>query len=153
MSAARKKHISIFVAALIALTLAFIWYNSALSRDDSTNLSTGLLYKIAMLLEKLGISLDTGNDHWLRKLAHFGEFAVLGSELAIFSVINGRHSIQTASNCLFFGLAAAVIDETIQIFSARGSRVSDVWIDFSGVLIAVICVNLIYFLIKNNSDV
>ena len=35
---------------------------------------------------------------------------------------------------MFLALTAALIDETIQIFSDRGSAVVDVWIDFSGAI-------------------
>ena len=53
-------------------------------------------------------------------------------------------SAQGFFNSLSAGLAAAVTDETIQIFSDRGSSVADVLLDFSGVLAATAAVWLIY---------
>jgi VanZ family protein len=40
-------------------------------------------------------------------------------------------------------------DETIQYFTQRGSRLLDVWLDFSGALTAIIIFYFIYKLIKN----
>ena len=50
--------------------------------------------------------------------------------------------MQSLFNCLFVGLSVAVLDETIQIFSNRGSSVLDVLLDFSGVCMGVILANL-----------
>ena len=39
-------------------------------------------------------------------------------------------------------LLTGFIDETIQIFSGRGSAVSDVWLDFSGAAAAILILAL-----------
>lgn len=148
----RKKAGKIIVV-LIILTLAFIWYNSSLSRVESADISRGFLADIAAFLKELGIVIDSTEDHFLRKLAHFFEFGLLGAELIMLPIIYGKCSAQAVLNCLFFGMTAAVIDETIQIFSDRGSLVSDIWIDFSGVAAAVIVILIIYSIVyKRKSD-
>ena len=43
-----------------------------------------------------------------------------------------RVRLQTVVNCLFFLMAAALTDETIQIFTGRGPQIQDVWLDFAG---------------------
>lgn len=72
-------------------------------------------------------------DQLVRKLAHFAEFGLLGCELAALLVVRDRVGSQDIANCLFAGLSAALIDETIQLFTNRGSQVQDVWLDFAGV--------------------
>ena len=43
--------------------------------------------------------------------------------------------------CLL-GLLAAFLDETLQLFSGRGSMVADVWLDFAGVVFGVAVITL-----------
>ena len=93
---------------LIALTLAFIWSNSMQSRAVSGGMSGSLKTWLEQLLH------TEISEFLLRKAAHFSEYGFLGVEFS-----------------LLLGLCA-VTDETIQIFSGRGSLVSDVWIDTAG---------------------
>ena len=58
----------------------------------------------------------------------------------------GQRGLQGLANALFAGLAAAVTDETIQIFSQRGSRVADVVLDFSGAVAGALVIALIALL-------
>lgn len=134
MNATIHKRWNIVLVLLLALTLAFIWGNSLISREESQELSRGLLAQISAALNTLGLHIDPENDHWLRKLAHFGEFGLLGAELGLLLCLNGRQSVQGFANCAFAGLAAAVTDEALQLFSHRGSQVQDVLLDFAGVL-------------------
>lgn len=134
MSAPVRKRWNIVLALLAALTLAFIWGNSLVSRAESQNLSRDLLAEICAALETVGLHLDPQNDHWLRKLAHFGEFGLLGAELCALMLLNRRAQLQGFVNCAFAGLLAAVTDEALQLISNRGSQVQDVLLDFAGFL-------------------
>ena len=136
--------LKIIVALLLALTLIFIWTNSMQSRGESTKRSAEVLEIIAEILEPVGIDIDTTDDLPIRKLAHFAEFFLLGMELSALCLLYGMSSAQGFFNSLSAGLCAAVTDETIQIFSNRGSSVADVLLDFSGVLAASAAVWLIY---------
>lgn len=136
--------LKIIFLLLLALTLIFIWTNSMQSRGESTRRSSEVMELIADILEPVGIEVDTTDDHLIRKLAHFAEFFLLGTELAALCLLYGMYSAQGFVNSLSAGLAAAVIDEAIQIFSNRGSSVADVLLDFSGVLAAAAAVWLIY---------
>ena len=136
--------LKIIFLLLLALTLIFIWTNSMQSRGESTKRSSEVLEAIAEILEPVGIDIDTTDDHLIRKLAHFAEFFLLGAELAALCLLYGMCSAQGFVNSLSAGLAAAVIDEAIQILSNRGSSVADVLLDFSGVLAASAAVWLIY---------
>ncbi len=79
--------------------------------------------------------------HLLRKLAHFSAFAVLGGLLTATFLQTARFSLFKPVGC---ALAAALMDETIQLFvEGRSGQVSDIWIDLSGALCAALLVWLI----------
>ena len=132
MSAVIRKRWNIVLVLLLVLTLAFIWGNSMLPRTESQEISRGLLAELCAALEHVGLHLDPQNDHWLRKLAHFGEFGLLGAELCALLFLNRRARPQGFVNCAFAGLAVAVTDEALQLISNRGSQVQDVLLDFAG---------------------
>ena len=52
--------------------------------------------------------------------------------LLLLTAVGFRVRLQTVVNCLFFLMAAALTDETIQIFTGRGPQIQDVWLDFAG---------------------
>ena len=123
----------VLVCLLIAVTLGFIWGNSVKSRSESQLLSLGVLQWIRPLLGMI-FSPENVTDHLVRKLAHFTEFGLLGAELIMLTYLLRKLRVCNVLNCLFAGLSAAVIDETVQIFSARGSQAIDVLLDFGGVI-------------------
>ena len=133
MSAARKKHIwNLLLGLLLAATLCFIWGNSLLPRSTSTQISSGLFKRLLTFFQALG--LDMIDEHMLRKLAHFGEFAVLGCELAALFFLNRGRRLRTAGLSALCALLTAAADETIQLFSGRAAMLTDVLLDFAGAL-------------------
>ena len=112
---------------LIAANLALIWGNSLLPGVSSEAVSGGVLAFLGRFLPML---LTEAGHTFLRKAAHFSEFALLGL------LFGGRHRLvkgDTPVHLMGFGLAVACIDETIQIFTPdRASSLIDVWIDTSG---------------------
>ena len=143
MKASVCKRWNIILGLLVLLTLAFIWGNSLLPRTESQEISRGLLAELCAALEHVGMHLDPQNDHWLRKLAHFGEFGMLGAELGLLLCLNRRQSVQGFVNCAFAGLAVAVTDEALQLISNRGSQVQDVLLDFAGFLTGLLLCGLL----------
>ena len=143
MKASFRKRWNIILGLLVLLTLAFIWGNSLLPRTESQELSRSLLAEICAALENVGLHLDPQNDHWLRKLAHFSEFGLLGVELCALLFLNRRARPQGFVNCAFAGLAAAVTDEALQLVSNRGSQVQDVLLDFAGFLTGLLLCGLL----------
>lgn len=137
-----RKICVVITCLLIAVTLGFIWGNSLKSRSESMMLSLGVLRLIRPLLDAV-FSPENVTDHLVRKLAHFAEFGMLGAELVLLTSLLRKLRAQTVLNCLLAGLSAAVIDETIQIFSARGSQAIDVLLDFGGVVTGVFIMLLI----------
>lgn len=121
------RHLPMY-ACLVILTLAFIWGNSLVPGDVSGEISGGVFEMVAGLFVLFG---DKG-QLVLRKLAHLSEFTALGFFLTgLWRNLKRRERLTPP---LLLGLAAACLDETIQIFSpGRGSSLIDVWIDFGGV--------------------
>ena len=129
---------------LLAAVLCFIWGNSLMPASVSSDFSN-LVRDIINFTVGL-----TGNDGMsgtgrLRKMAHAGEFAVLGALVtalavrqrasAVYRKYFGGSSGRRRLVCVIAlcGLTAACIDETIQLTSpGRSSQISDVCIDFCG---------------------
>ena len=128
---------------LLILVLAFIWGNSCMSVAESQAESGQVMNFIEPFLE---IFVGKGNvtDHLVRKLAHFTEFAALGSILSLLLPLTWKGRLHGA----FCGLMAGFIDETIQIFSDRGDQISDVWLDFAGALFGVAVFSLLWLLVR-----
>ena len=127
-----KDAIRILLIVLIILTVAFIFIQSAKSPERSAEDSD----RVGEMVEEI-IPPDTPPGEFiqinLRKIAHFVEFSVLGLEVALYVWLFARkRSFILASYPI--ALFIALIDETVQIFSGRGSSLSDVWLDFSGFL-------------------
>ena len=121
----RGKKISTALLLLAILAaLAFIWGNSLDSAVESAAKSGRV--------GELVVGQGGVTDHLVRKLAHFTEYAVLGALLLLLTAVGFRVRLQTVVNCLFFLMAAALTDETIQIFTGRGPQIQDVWLDFAG---------------------
>ena len=128
---------------LLVLNLALIWGNSLLPGVSSEAVSGGLL---AFLGRFLPVLLTETGHTLLRKAAHFSEFALLGL------LYCGRHRLakgETPPHLMFFGLAVACIDETIQIFTPdRASSLIDVWIDTSGFALGFVIIYTAYHIIR-----
>ncbi len=83
-----------------------------------------------------------GKDHgidlhfWIRKTAHFTEFAVLGALVSAWITLwKQKRSSAFYGYGLFYLLSVGVTDEFIQSFFERTSAVKDVILDFSGGLV------------------
>ena len=148
MATQRKRCWNVILAVLLILTLCFIWGNSLLNRDDSADVSQGLMELLSPLFEDLGV--DTGDDLWLRKAAHLGEFCALGCELTLLFCLNASLRWQSVCNACFCALLAALSDETLQLFSGRACMLQDVLLDFAGALIGAVLVLLILTRWKKN---
>ena len=148
MSEKKRKVISAVLICLCIATVAFIWGNSMLGSKASSNVSNSVLGALEPIIRRFGIV--SRNDLWLRKLAHFTEFAALGAELLFLAAVKGKSGFQTASNCAFASLLVALTDETIHLIRGRNSLVIDVLLDFSGALSGILIAWLICWLIKKH---
>ena len=145
MTDKRKTQLRLLFRLLLVVTLCVIWSNSLLGKEESASLSGG----ITAWLNGIGIPVT---DHIVRKTAHFCEFGLLGCELMLLFWLRSGMHFQNACNAAFAALLAAVADETIQIFSGRGSQVQDVVLDFSGALTGILLVSLVMKLAEKRKN-
>ncbi len=125
------KRRNLILTILLLLLLAFIWGQSLMSAEESTAESDWVLELATPVLE-LFVGKGNVTDHLVRKLAHFSEYAALGAVLLL--RFGWERNRKRRLVCVHLGLCAALIDETLQLFSGRGSQLPDVWLDFGGVI-------------------
>ena len=131
---------------LLLCNLAFIWGNSLLPAEVSGQIS-GTLKALLDGLFTPGEATPSG-DGLLRKFAHFAEFGALGLLLGWLFGMLGKKSLPAFA----LGVAAACIDETIQIFvPGRGPGIRDVCIDSCGVAVGMLLLHLGYAYWKRRS--
>jgi len=142
----KKKIGKISLLFLIALTLLFIFIQSALPPETSSAESDA----VGDIVEEI-IPSDTPTGSYiqvnLRKIAHFVEFALLGVLVALYVSFFMKKAAFIALSYPA-ALIAAFIDESIQMFSRRGPSVFDVWIDFSGFFVFATLVYVAFFAIE-----
>ena len=129
---------------LLCLILCFIWGNSLLSREISGEISH-------FIAEFLGGGHGTSDEghRFVRKAAHFCEFASLGAVFLLWIREITRQRGMLLLACAFMGVSVPLIDETIQIFSGRGPALSDVWLDISGYVEgSAICTSVIFLIFR-----
>ena len=139
MSERSKRIWHIILSSLILATLAFIFTNSALPREQSSEFSHG----VGGLLERIfpPDTLVGGflQEH-LRKIAHFAEYALLGAELSLYALVFVKNKRRACAHLPIIALAVAFLDESVQMLSGRGPEILDVWIDLFGFLTAALVV-------------
>lgn len=130
-------------SVLLVLNLLFIWGNSLLPGEASSEISSGFL---GYITEILGQVIPNG-EYVIRKLAHFSEFACLGLLLSWLFRLLRQQGIHLFTMPLLCGSLAALLDETIQVLTPeRGPSVIDVWIDTAGVTAGILLMLLGYAL-------
>ena len=126
----------IFTFALIGC-IVFIFSNSLQIADVSEGASGRVLRILQGILRHLGLpgAADRLTMHIVRKLAHFCEYLLEGFLLMLCLRVYTRHFFKHVSWPMLGGLLTALTDETIQLFvPGRSGQVTDIWIDFSGVM-------------------
>ena len=132
---------------LLIAILIFIWGNSLMPGEVSQAISDWVQHVLFGTQPKDGMPAP-GNT-LLRKAAHFTEFAALGMTLAwLFGMLQKRKCLP-----LFWGIAAACVDETIQAFvPERAPGLLDVLLDSSGVLAGIIALHVGHNYCKNQRN-
>ena len=146
------------IVAIIA-TVIFVFYNSCLSKEESSEQSNAASQVIEALLPD-GTAFKEFVLENIRKIAHFTEFGMLGVEIAIYILLYERKRWR-----FFTPLSTLVpffvgfLDESIQVLSDRGPMITDVWIDIGGffafsILVYLVgCLSLFVFkLIKGDRE-
>ena len=122
----------------ISLTLVFIWGHSMMSRTASGNESDSVRAFLEMIFGTES-AFAKFLSRYVRKIAHFVEFAVLASQVTLYTYLYSKRNIKHLVYCVCFGPVVAAIDESIQIFSHRGSSIYDVMLDSAGYIFGFLC--------------
>ena len=151
----KRKEIAILLFCVSLITLLWIFSNSirdgASSTEQSARFTEWVRPAVERVLSLFDIKLTEAEfTHFIRKAAHFSEYALLG-----FLVMGGTLVFEfpgkKAPLLVFpFCLLCAAIDETIQVFSpGRGPSPTDVLLDFCGAVFGVCCCCVIYIICKS----
>lgn len=147
----------IFCLLFLTGSLGFVLLNSLENSNVSGTKSREVLLVVNHILEIF--EKEPMPYMVLRKMAHFGEFALVGFWISICMRVFTARILLHISFPLFWGLLVAVCDEAVQLYvPGRCSSVIDVMIDFSGILMGTaiafsICLllELIFFISKRKA--
>lgn len=134
----KKQNVTLVLSAvLVCLVACFIFSNSLLDGEESNRQSGVVMELLRKILDPNHSIAEETFHYFVRKGAHFSEFALLGVSLwLLMQSIKDRCGRFYGGMMLFAALSVAVTDEFIQSFTGRTSSVTDVLIDFSGALTA-----------------
>ena len=151
----KKKYLNIALWVIAAIWIGFIWWNSSKPGTESGAMSGSVTDMVNAIVNKIFPSIEISH-HFIRKFAHFSEFAVLGSLLCVSTSF--AFGISRASSvkkhllsliALPCAITVAAIDECIQLFvPGRAGAFGDVLIDSSGAATGVLLVFAILLLIR-----
>ena len=135
----------------IPLTLTLLWlgfiYGNSLKTGIESGAQSGKVYEIVNSITSLLGFKDPISEHFIRKAAHFTEFAILGilicTDIWSFGFVSLKKRLYISSPILFGSVPVcalfAALDEYLQSFvDGRGPSPKDVLIDTSGALSATI---------------
>ena len=126
--------IRVLFTFLLLGTILFIFSNSSQIGKVSGVRSQQATQWINYFFQRIHIGL-TLSEHMVRKLGHFGEYTLLGFWLMLTLRVYTKRIFAFIAWPLLLGLLTAVLDEFYQSFvPGRGSQVTDIVIDFTGVV-------------------
>lgn len=144
-----KQNRRIILFALLALlAVGFIFSNSLEARDASNQKSNAIVDEVKPVVDPQDTIPRGTFNHYVRKSAHFLEFAALGFCLmGLSDAIGRKRRIPRVPAALLAALLVASTDETLQFFAVeRGPGVKDVLIDFfgaaCGLLLMLLCLKI-----------
>ena len=121
----------IILLMLIAATVVFIFANSLKSKEQSAEDSSAVSGFIATIFPP-DTDLGAFIKEYIRKIAHFTEYGMLGIEIAIYVCLYTEKKYKWAGGSVLLALCIGFIDESLQYISERGPEVSDIWVDVGG---------------------
>ena len=130
----------IYLVIIICL-IGFIFSNSILSVEESSEASGRVLTWVNGLLEKIN-SPFLFSVVFVRKAAHFIEYFTLGALLSGYVILFKVCLPKRFVYCSFMSCLISMTDETIQYFSDRGSMLLDVWLDLFAASVGIFLIVL-----------
>lgn len=142
----KKIILRIVMLCLAALMMLVIFVFSAQTASISNQVSDFFTNKV---FASLGLS-----ERFIRKAAHFTEFAVLGAFIMTFLSTFSLKRIYCAAISVSLCALYAAGDEFHQTFvSGRSGQISDVLLDTCGALFGIACVCFVLWIISKKKKV
>ena len=142
----KRNIITAVLTLFILLTLCVIWGHSLEGPEASSEKSQAVLEHIIQPILGPIFGRENITELFVRKLGHFTEFFILGAACTALLWVRRKIRAHWIVHTLCFGFLVGAIDETLQIFTKRGSSLSDVWLDFAGFAVATGIVLLGYWI-------
>lgn len=116
---------------LTAVWILFIFFFSMQSGEESSQTSGGIVSLLVEVLFPQGFAYIEQLTFFIRKLAHFTEYFILG--LLVLQTLKQTRCPKQVLVSLVICVLVASCDETIQLFSGgRSGKVADVVLDSVG---------------------
>ena len=141
---------------ITVLWIAFIWSNSLKNGVESGEDSGRVFNTVSKITEFFGFGTPI-SEHFIRKAAHFTEFAILSAlfcaDLVCLRAVSFGQKVYVSVPLLLCSVPAGALiasaDEFLQSFSdGRGPSVKDVLIDTSGALCTTLIFVAIFILVR-----
>ena len=148
----RKHPVAVIVMRILftlflAGTILFIFTNSSQIGAESGLRSASLTQWLNALMGRLGIGFAF-TEGLVRKLAHLAEYALLGFWTMLTLRVYTRRILAFAAWPMLIGLLVAIADECYQLtVPGRAGLVTDVAIDFGGVVLGLCAALFIQLLV------
>ena len=137
----------ILVMVMFFASVLFIWHNSMESAEVSAGRSGRVTEAVNGVLESMGREAVT--EHFVRKMAHFSEYGLEGVLTVLLFVVYCLKPKKNMILSFLTGLFTAVVDESIQFFSAgRAPGVLDVCIDMAGFICGMLFMVAAYYIVQ-----
>ncbi len=133
---------------LVLVTLCVIWGHSLEGPEDSSKKSQAILENVVKPVLGPIVGEENITEYFVRKLGHFTEFFALGLESFLLLLVRRKICPHWIAHTLGLGFLVGAVDETLQLFTRRGSALSDVWLDFAGFAVAAGFVLLGYWIYR-----
>ena len=129
---------------LIILILLWMYIVFGFSGQNGEE-SSGISFKISMLLTRNNEEISRTIEPYVRKIAHFSEYAVGG--ILIFLLLLTFEKISPMIRnilSIIITIIYAITDEVHQVFiPGREGKIIDVYIDTLGIITGILFINLI----------
>lgn len=148
----KKGNSALLWTVVVILYTGFIFHNSLTPAVESSRQSGSVLTMVLEAASHIGIQGSWITEHLIRKLAHYGEYTVLGILLAMAVRQYGLTiAAERLTQCLL-GFMIPFTDETIQLFvEGRSGQISDVWLDMAGVLTGMVMAGAVRLAVRRRT--
>ena len=145
----KKTIIRIILIILILLWMYIVFGFSGQNGEESS----GISFKISMLLTRNNEEVSRTIEPYIRKIAHFSEYAVGGILIFLLILTFEKISPKVRNiSSIIITIIYAISDEVHQLFvPGREGKIVDVYIDTLGIITGILFINLIIKVFNKNN--